>query len=80
MSAIPCHVAFIMDGNGRWAVKRGLSRLKGHREGIKKGGACHRLLSETRHKSSQSFRVFNRKLEKSRARSGGAVQAGVPLS
>ncbi|MFR1531474.1 MAG: polyprenyl diphosphate synthase [Christensenellales bacterium] len=36
MSAIPCHVAFIMDGNGRWAVKRGLSRLKGHREGIKK--------------------------------------------
>lgn len=32
MSAIPCHVAFIMDGNGRWAVKRGLSRLKGHRE------------------------------------------------
>lgn len=36
MSAIPCHVAFIMDGNGRWAVNRGLSRLKGHREGIKK--------------------------------------------
>ena len=36
MSAIPCHVAFIMDGNGRWAVKRGLSRLKGHREGIEK--------------------------------------------
>ena len=30
---IPRHVAIIMDGNGRWAEKRGLSRVKGHREG-----------------------------------------------
>lgn len=30
----PQHVAFIMDGNGRWATRRGLSRLKGHAEGI----------------------------------------------
>lgn len=30
----PKHVAFIMDGNGRWATRRGLSRLKGHAEGI----------------------------------------------
>lgn len=36
MSTLPMHVAFIMDGNGRWAINRGLSRLKGHREGIKK--------------------------------------------
>lgn len=29
------HVAIIMDGNGRWAKKRGLSRSVGHREGSK---------------------------------------------
>ena len=33
MSAIPCHVAFIMDGNGRWAKKRFLPRSAGHRAG-----------------------------------------------
>jgi undecaprenyl diphosphate synthase len=27
------HVALIMDGNGRWAVRRGLPRLEGHRRG-----------------------------------------------
>jgi len=30
---VPRHVAIIMDGNGRWAKKRGLSRLKGHEQG-----------------------------------------------
>lgn len=30
---IPQHVAIIMDGNGRWAKNRGLSRIKGHEEG-----------------------------------------------
>jgi undecaprenyl diphosphate synthase len=32
-SSIPIHVAIIMDGNGRWALKRGLPRLAGHRAG-----------------------------------------------
>ncbi|OGC11918.1 di-trans,poly-cis-decaprenylcistransferase [candidate division WOR-1 bacterium RIFOXYA12_FULL_52_29] len=32
---IPEHVAIIMDGNGRWAKKRGLPRAAGHREGAK---------------------------------------------
>lgn len=31
---IPKHVAIIMDGNGRWAKKRGLPRIAGHREGM----------------------------------------------
>ena len=31
---IPVHVAIIMDGNGRWARKRGLPRLAGHRVGV----------------------------------------------
>lgn len=30
------HVAIIMDGNGRWAELRGLSRIQGHREGVKR--------------------------------------------
>ena len=32
---IPQHVAIIMDGNGRWAQRRGLPRVFGHREGVK---------------------------------------------
>ncbi|MBO4351975.1 MAG: isoprenyl transferase, partial [Eggerthellaceae bacterium] len=32
--AIPQHVAVIMDGNGRWAKKRALNRLRGHKAGI----------------------------------------------
>ena len=32
------HVAIIMDGNGRWAELRGLSRIDGHREGVKRVG------------------------------------------
>ena len=34
-SRFPRHVAVIMDGNGRWAVRRGLERIQGHREGAK---------------------------------------------
>lgn len=32
---LPSHVAIIMDGNGRWAKGRGLSRIEGHRAGVK---------------------------------------------
>lgn len=35
LSHLPTHIAVIMDGNGRWAKKRGLQRLLGHREGYK---------------------------------------------
>lgn len=34
-SVLPTHVGVIMDGNGRWAKKRGLDRSKGHIEGAK---------------------------------------------
>lgn len=34
-SKLPVHIAFLMDGNGRWAKKRGLSRKIGHAEGAK---------------------------------------------
>jgi undecaprenyl diphosphate synthase len=32
---LPAHIAIIMDGNGRWARKRGLPRTAGHRAGVK---------------------------------------------
>ncbi|HNQ44063.1 MAG TPA: isoprenyl transferase [Candidatus Cloacimonadota bacterium] len=35
MSRLPRHIGIIMDGNGRWAKKRFLPRLKGHIEGVK---------------------------------------------
>jgi undecaprenyl diphosphate synthase len=31
---VPLHVAIIMDGNGRWARRRGLARIEGHRRGL----------------------------------------------
>jgi undecaprenyl diphosphate synthase len=34
LTKIPAHVAIIMDGNGRWAAKRGLPRNEGHRAGV----------------------------------------------
>ncbi len=38
MMQVPKHIAIIMDGNGRWAKRRGLERLKGHLEGMKRVG------------------------------------------
>jgi undecaprenyl diphosphate synthase len=32
---VPTHIAIIMDGNGRWARRRGLPRTEGHRRGMK---------------------------------------------
>jgi len=37
---IPKHVAIIMDGNGRWAKKRGLPRIEGHRRGAETIERC----------------------------------------
>jgi undecaprenyl diphosphate synthase len=34
MNRVPVHIAVIMDGNGRWAKKRGLPRAAGHRAGV----------------------------------------------
>jgi undecaprenyl diphosphate synthase len=34
LDSLPEHVAIIMDGNGRWAKKRGLPRIMGHRAGV----------------------------------------------
>jgi undecaprenyl diphosphate synthase len=34
LAGVPRHVAIIMDGNGRWAARRGLPRVEGHRRGL----------------------------------------------
>ena len=41
MSTKPKHVAIIMDGNGRWARRRGLPRFMGHKSGV---DAVHRII------------------------------------
>src|SRR5689334_2875873 len=33
LDRLPAHIAIIMDGNGRWAAKRNLPRVAGHRAG-----------------------------------------------
>jgi undecaprenyl diphosphate synthase len=43
---LPMHVAIIMDGNGRWAKERGLSRQEGHRAGTENIRRIIRYLGE----------------------------------
>src|SRR5580698_6667223 len=46
----PRHIAVIMDGNGRWAIRRGLERVRGHQQGARSVKAvvteCARLRKE----------------------------------
>ena len=41
-SAVPHHIAIVMDGNGRWATKRYLPRVAGHKKGVDALRACVR--------------------------------------
>jgi undecaprenyl diphosphate synthase len=43
---LPLHVAVIMDGNGRWAKGRGLSRVEGHQRGAESARAIIKAASE----------------------------------
>ena len=47
LEKIPRHVALIMDGNGRWAQERGLSRIEGHKEGAQSVRAVLRAAAKT---------------------------------
>jgi len=42
-SVVPHHVAIVMDGNGRWATRRFLPRLAGHKQGVEALRRCVRL-------------------------------------
>ena len=43
---LPNHIAFVPDGNGRWAEQRGLPRLNGHQAGAENMGRMVRYLNE----------------------------------
>ena len=44
MSQVPQHIAIVMDGNGRWASKRYLPRIAGHRQGVESLRRCVRAV------------------------------------
>jgi undecaprenyl diphosphate synthase len=50
-----CHVAIIMDGNGRWAERRGLPRLAGHRAGA---AAARRVIEDALDFGIQSLTLY----------------------
>jgi undecaprenyl diphosphate synthase len=54
-SNLPQHVAIIMDGNGRWATSRGLSRKEGHKEG---SYAIDRLLDAALHLGLKNISLY----------------------
>lgn len=58
---VPGHVAIIMDGNGRWAVKRGLPRIEGHRRGVEAVRRAVRISTELgiRHLTVYGFSAEN---------------------
>jgi undecaprenyl diphosphate synthase len=58
---LPQHVAIIMDGNGRWARKRGLPRVEGHRQGAESVRILVRAAGELgiRYLSLYAFSVEN---------------------
>ncbi|MCR5875634.1 di-trans,poly-cis-decaprenylcistransferase [Phenylobacterium sp. J426] len=51
----PLHVAIVMDGNGRWAKRRGLPRTLGHREGVE---ALKRTVSAAAEQNIRWLTVF----------------------
>ena len=48
MVKIPAHVTIIMDGNGRWAKRKGLERLEGHKAGVESVKAAVEFAAENK--------------------------------
>ncbi len=57
-NGLPRHIAFILDGNGRWAEQRGLNRLQGHQAGVDATRAIVKAL-HARHIESATFYAFS---------------------
>jgi undecaprenyl diphosphate synthase len=45
-AAVPHHIAIVMDGNGRWATRRYLPRVAGHRQGVESLRRCVKACSD----------------------------------
>ena len=56
------HIAIIMDGNGRWAVKRNLIRSAGSRDGAKAADATVRCAANRGVKTLTLYRLLRRQL------------------
>ena len=52
---MPRHIAIIMDGNGRWAVRRSLPRIEGHRRGV---ASVRRTVEEAARLGLQQLTLF----------------------
>ena len=52
---LPRHVAIIMDGNGRWAEREGVSRIKGHTAGME---AMKEIVRKSSHMGIQYLTVY----------------------
>ena len=52
----PRHIAIIMDGNGRWAKKRGLPRIEGHRQGSK---SVEKIVTACRERGVKYLTLFS---------------------
>ena len=52
---IPEHVAIIMDGNGRWATKKGLPRSFGHKQGV---GVLKEILKASKNLGCKVITVY----------------------
>lgn len=52
---LPRHIAVVMDGNGRWAQLRGLSRLQGHRKGVE---AARTMILDCQKKGIEVLTLF----------------------
>ncbi|MFQ6672100.1 MAG: isoprenyl transferase [Candidatus Tectimicrobiota bacterium] len=60
LDKLPRHIAIIMDGNGRWARKRRLPRIVGHREGVK---AVDKVVTTARELGIQALTLYSFSLE-----------------
>lgn len=54
-AGVPRHVAIVMDGNGRWAKKRWLPRVAGHKQGV---DALHRVVKACAQAGVSALTVF----------------------
>ena len=54
-NSVPAHIGVIMDGNGRWAQRRGFSRSKGHIEGAKR---FRKMISCCRRRNIRTLTVY----------------------